>query len=268
MNLTRNERQFVEFQAILAQSGTTTALVAVGLVIGGFILGSVAASISRRITSNERQPEVIQTSSGALATLAFSVVLIIALVAALGVINSASLDQLLTDVTNFLPRAIAAAIVFILANIVGNLAETGVAQSLGHVSPSVRERVPTAVKMLILGFGGVIAANQLGINTNVVLIAVGALFFGIAGAAALLAGFGGRPVAEEIAAGRAVRRELKVGDTVRINGVEGDITAIGSTSTQITSARHITLVPNTEMLGHRVEVVQDEPNIQLAPDPE
>lgn len=259
---------FVKIQFMLAQSGATTALIAVGLVIGGFILGSIAASIARRITSNERQPEVIQTSSGALATLAFSVVLIVALIAALGVINSAALDQLLTDVTNFLPRVIAAAIVFILANIVANLAETGVAQSLGHVSATIRQRVPSLVKMLILGFAGVIAANQLGINTNVILIAVGAVLFGVSAAGAILAGLGGRPVAEEIAAGRAIRREIKVGDIVRISGVEGEVTAIGSTSTQITSSLQITLVPNTELLSQRVEVIQDDPNLQLAPEPE
>ncbi len=259
----------MEFQPnILAQSGTTTALIAVGLVVGGFVLGSVAASISRRITSNEKRPEVVQNSAGALATLAFSIVLIIALVAALGVVNAAALDQLLTDVTLFLPKVISAAIVLIIANIVGNLAETGVAQSLGHVSPAIRKRVPSMVRMLIVGFAVVIAANQLGINTSVILIAVGAIFFGLAAAAAMLAGFGGRPVAEEIAAGRAIRRDIKVGDTVRVGNVEGDVTAIGSTTTQITSSQRITLVPNTEMLTQWVEVIQDEPSIQLAPDPD
>ena len=250
---------------ILAQTGTMTALVAVGLIAIGFVLGSIAASIARRLTSGASSPEVVRSSAGAIATLAFSIVLIVALVVALGVINQTALDQLLTDVALFLPRAISAAIVVIGANIVANFAEAGVARSLGHVSHTLRERVPSAVKTLILGFALVIAANQLGINTNVVLIAVGAIFFGVAGAAALLAGFGGRPVAQEIAAGRAIRRELKVGDTVRVGQVEGEIAAIGSTSTQITASQRITLVPNTELLGHFIEVVQDQPKIQLAP---
>lgn len=250
---------------ILAQSGTTTALIALGLVAAGFVLGSIAASISRRITSRDKQPEVIKSSAGSIATLTFSIVLIVALVVALGVVNSAALDQLLTDVALFLPRAISAAIVLIIANILGHIAETGVAQSLGHVSPVIRQRVPQIIKTTILGFAVVIAANQLGVNTNVVLIAVAAIFFGAAGAAALLAGLGGRPVAAEIAAGRAIRRDLKVGDSVRVGAIEGEVTAIGSTSTQITSSKRITLVPNTEMLGQSVEIIQDEPTLRLAP---
>lgn len=253
-------------QVILAQVSSTDALVAAALIGFGFILGSVAAGIARRFTTRDSSPAVIKASASSLATLAFSVVLIISLIAALGVINSAALDQLLTDVALFLPRVISAAIVLIIANILGNLAEPAIAQSLGHVSFTIRERVPKLVKSLIMGFAVVIAANQLGIDTNVILIAVGALFFGVALAAALIAGLGGRPVAEELAAGRALRRELKVGDTVRVGHVEGEISALGSTSTQITSAQRITLVPNTEMLGHSVEVVQDNPTIQLAPD--
>lgn len=251
---------------ILAQIGGTTALVAVGLIAIGFLLGSIAASVTRRLTSGDSSPEIVKSSAGAIATLVFSTVLIAALIAALGVINQPALDQLLTDIALFLPRVISAAIVVIGANIVANFAETGVARSLGHVSHSVRERVPKAVKTIILGFALVIAANQLGINTNVILIAVGALFFGIAAAAALLAGFGGRPVAAEIAAGRAIRRDLKVGDTIRVGKVEGEIAAIGSTSTQITSSRQLTLVPNTELLKHFVEIIQDKPTIQLAPE--
>lgn len=253
-------------QLVFAQISSTDALIAAALIGIGFVLGSIAAGIARRITTRESSPAVIKASASSLATLAFSIVLIVSLIAALGVINSAALDQLLTDVALFLPRVISAAIVLIIANIVGNLAEPAIAQSLGHVSFSVRERVPRLVKSLIMGFAVVIAANQLGIDTNVVMIAVGALFFGVALAAALIAGLGGRPVAEELAAGRAIRRELKVGDTVRIGHVEGEVSALGSTSTQITSAQRITLVPNTEMLGQWVEVIQDKPTIQLAPE--
>ena len=254
--------------SVFAQSGSTTALIAVGLIAVGFLLGSIAASVARRVTSRDSQPEVIKSSAGSIATLAFSIILIISLVIALGVVNESALNQLTTDVALFLPRVISAAIVLIVANIAANLVETGVARSLGHVSASLRQRVPGLIKTLIMGLAAVIAANQLGINTTVVLIAVAAIFFGLALAMAMLAGLGGRSVAEEVAAGRAIRRELKVGDTVRIGNVEGDVAAIGSTSTQITSAQQITLVPNTEMLSKWIEVVQDAQTLGVAEEPE
>lgn len=253
-----------------AESSSSNPLIALAVIAGGFVLGSIAAAVSRRLTSAESRPEVIRSSAGSIATLAFSIVLIASLLIALGMINGAAVDQLLTDTALFFPKVISAAIVVIVANIFSNLAEMGVARSLGHVSPTIRQRVPKLVKMAIMGFALIIAANQLGINTTIVLIAVAALLFGISLASAMLAGLGGRSVAEEVAAGRAVRRELKVGDTIRIGEVEGDIAAIGSTSTQITGTDRVTLIPNSEILGQWIQIMGDGPSISLAPplDPE
>lgn len=241
---------------LLAQSSQSNAIVAVIVIAAGFFAGSLAAAIARQASSGESRPEVIRTSSGALATLAFSIILIIALVIALGIVNRTALDQLSTDVVTFLPLLLSAAIVLIIGNIVGALAEAGVTRSLGHVSPELRNRLPALVKYAISGFSLVIAANQLGIDTTIILVVVAALFFGLALAFALLAAYGGRPIAEQVAAGRALRRELSVGDSVKIGTVSGQISAIGSTSTQITSRTNVMLVPNVELLRSTLEVVE------------
>lgn len=250
---------------VLAQTDTR-AIAALVVIVAGFALGSLAAWLARRVAGRESSPEAIQTSAGALATLAFSLILIASLVIALGIVQQTALDQLSTDVVRFLPRALSAAIVLIVGNIIGAIAEAGVARSLGHVSPEVRRRVPVVVKYAITGFALVIASTQLGVDTTIVLIAVGSIFFGLALTLALLAGLGGRAVAEQIAAGRALRHELTIGDTVRVGFAEGEIRAIGSTSTQLTSANEVTLVPNTEMLTAKIEIVQAVVPIELAED--
>lgn len=249
----------------LAQTDTS-AIAAIIVIVAGFVLGSLAAALARRVAGNERRPEAVQTSASALATLAFSLILIASLVIALGIVQQTALDQLSQDVVRFLPRALSAAIVLIIGNIIGAIAEAGVARSLGHVAPAVRRRVPGMVKYAITGFALVIASTQLGVDTTIILVAVGSLFFGVALSVALLAGLGGKPVAEQIAAGRALRHELSIGDTVRVGLAEGEITAIGSTSTQITGAKDVVLVPNTEMLNAKIEIVQAVAPIELAKD--
>lgn len=248
---------------LLAQSDTT-ALAAIIVIVAGFVLGSLAAALARRIAGSETRNEAIRTSAGAIATLAFSLILIGAMVIALGIVQQTALDQLSQDVVRFLPRALSAAIVLIVGNIIGAIAQAGVARSLGHVSPEVRRRVPPLVKYAITGFALVIASTQLGVDTTIILVAIASLFFGIALSLALLAGLGGRPVAEQIAAGRALRHELTIGDTVRVGFAEGEITAIGSTSTQITGSKDVTLVPNTDMLTAKIEIVQAVVPIELA----
>lgn len=251
--------------SVLAQTDSTNPLIALAVIAGGFVLGSIAAAVGRSLASGEGRPEVVRSSASSIATLFFSIVLIASLLIALGIVNSAAVDQLLSDTALFFPKVISAVIVLIVANIVSNLAEMGVSRSLGHVSPALRQRVPAAVKAVIMGFALVIAANQLGVNTTIVLIAVAALLGGVSLAAAMLAGLGGRSVAEEVAAGRAIRRELKVGDTIRVGQIEGDIAAIGSTSTQITGPDRVTLVPNSELLGQWIQIMGDGPSISLAP---
>ena len=247
---------------LLAQTDTN-ALVALIVIIVGLVLGSLSAALARRIAGHDSRPEAVRTSAGAIATLAFSLILIAALVIALGIVQETALDQLSTDVVQFLPRALSAAIVLILGNIIGAVAETGVARSLGHVSPEIRRRVPVLVKYAITGFALVIAATQLGVDTTIILVAVASLFFSVALSAALLAGLGGRPVAEQIAAGRALRQELNIGDTVRVGTTEGEVSAIGSTATQITGANKVTLIPNTELLTGTIEVVQAAPAMEV-----
>lgn len=240
------------------------AVAAIIVIVAGFVLGSLAAALARRIAGKDSRNEAIRTSAGAIATLAFSLILIAAMVIALGIVQQSALDQLSEDVVRFLPRALSAAIVLIIGNIVGAVAEAGVSRSLGHVSPEVRRRVPGLVKYAITGFALVIASTQLGVDTTIILVAIGALFFGVALSLALLAGLGGRLVAEQIAAGRALRHELTIGDSVKVGPAEGEITAIGSTSTQITGASDVTLVPNTEMLTTTIEIVQAAVPIELA----
>ena len=83
---------------LLAQESDTgtKALIAIGVIVGGFVLGSLAGSIARRLASAESRPEAIRSSAAALATLAFSLILIVGLVIALGIVNREALDQLST----------------------------------------------------------------------------------------------------------------------------------------------------------------------------
>lgn len=250
---------------IMAQT-TENAIPALIVIAVGFVVGSLAAAATRRLTSSDKRPEAVQSSAGAIATLVFSTVVIAALVTALGMINDAALSKLLEDVISFLPKVLAATIVLIIGNIVAAVLQTGAERSLGHVSQSLRDRVPVLIKAVVMTFSAVIAANQLGVDTTIVLVAVASIFFTIGLSIALLAGLGGRPVARQIAAGRALRRELSVGDMVRIGSTEGEVSAIGSTSTQISTARTITLVPNEELLQSHLEIIEAVPPIESVDD--
>jgi len=245
---------FAQLETDVADSGGNP-LIALAFIVGGLVVGSLLAGVARRVMSAENRPAPIRSAAGAISTVVFSVILIVALITALGIVSPSSLDKLEDDLLDFIPRALAAAIVLIIANVVAQLVETAATGALVHASPMLRQRVPAGVKMGILAFAAVIAANQLGIDTTIITIVVASLFFSIGLTAALLAGLGGRRVASELAAGRALRQVLGVGDSVTAENINGVVAAIGSTTTQITTPDRVLLVPNAELLTTTMSIV-------------
>ena len=140
------------------------------------------------------------------------------------------------------------------------------ARSMGATRSRIimRELVPNValpvISFAFLGFAIVIAANQLSVDTTIIIVTVASVFFSIGLAAALLAGLGGHHVAQQIAAGRALRQILTVGDTIRTDDISGVVTAIGSTSTQITSVDgDVELLPNRDLLDGRMQIIPEAP---------
>ena len=250
---------FAQIENDVADNGGNP-LIALAFIVGGLVVGSLLAGATRRVMSAENRPAPIRSAAGAISTVVFSVILIVALITALGIVSPSSLDKLEDDLLDFIPRALAAAIVLIIANVVAQLVETAASGALAHASPMLRQRVPAAAKFGILAFAAVIAANQLGIDTTIITIVVASLFFSIGLSAALLAGLGGRKVASELAAGRALRQVLGVGDAVTAENINGVVAAIGSTTTQITTPDRVLLVPNAELLSATMSIVPADTN--------
>ena len=229
-------------------------------VAGGVVIGSLLARIIRGVLTKERRPEALQRSSGAIASLFFSIAVIIGLITALGFVNEEALDQLPEDLVDYVPRALSAAIVVIVANIAATFIVAALERSLGHVSPGIRRRVPPIVRGAILFAGGLIAANQLGIDTTILTLAAAALFFSIALTAALVAYSGSGPVSSEIAASRALRRVMSPGDRIDTDLASGTIIELHSVKAEVETADgQRVLVPYSSLLDAVVGIERAEP---------
>ena len=232
--------------------------VAAAIAIGAaLVVGSVAARVVRNVLSRPRQPEGLRNSAGAIASLAFSTALIIGMITALGMVNRKSLDAMPAQLVNYVPRALSAAIVLIAANVVSSFAATALDRSLGHASASTRKRVPMIAKAVIFSMAGLIAANQLGVDTTIITLAAAALFFSIGLAAALMAGLGSRKVSGEVAAGRALRQLLAPGDHVEVGDVRGRLVKVHSVAAEVIGdAGEVQLVPNSQFLDHSLRITR------------
>ncbi|MEM8708450.1 MAG: mechanosensitive ion channel family protein [Actinomycetota bacterium] len=229
-------------------------------VAGGVVIGSLLARIARGVLTKESRPDAVQRSAGAIASLFFSVAVIIGLITALGFVNEAALDQLPEDLVDYVPRALSAAIVLIVANIASTFIVAALERSMGHVSPGIRRRVPPLVRGAILFAGGLIAANQLGIDTTILTLAAAALFFSVALTVALVAYSGSGPVSSEIAASRALRRVVNVGDRIDTDVATGTVVELHGVKVEVETAdgRRV-LVSYSTLLDAVVGIERAEP---------
>lgn len=247
-------------------------------VLAGVLIGGIASRLVRGALSRSKV-QAIRESSAALAGLVLSMCFIVGLLVALGFVASEELDQLGNDAIGFLPKLISALIIVIVANVASTFAASAVAKALAGTGAAARF-APVITKFAILAGGGIVAAGQADVDTNVINIAVAALLFGVAGSLALLTGLGGRQVAGEIAAGRAWRNALRSGDRIEavisggrqaslsgsneagsnsVGTVAGVVVEVHPTAIELNVTGTTVFVPNSRLLDSVVARDRPEP---------
>ena len=239
-------------------------------VAGGFIVGTIASRIVLAVLARSKIA-ALRDSAAPIAGLAMAAGVVTGLLVALGFVAPDELEKLGDDAIAFLPKAIAALVIVIGANVASTFASAGVAKSLAGTGAAARF-APSITKFSILGGGAIIAAGQTGVDTVVVNIGVAALLFGLAGSVALITGLGGRQVAGEIAAGRAWRSALRSGDRISAivgrpgetaggsaQRVDGVVVEVHPTAVEVNSSGTTIFVPNSRLLDSIVERDRPEP---------
>ncbi len=234
-------------------------------IAAGIIFGNIAGRVIGRLLSSPAQPDAIKDASKALSNLVMYAFVIAGLIAALGILQPDALAEIPKDLIAYLPRLLSAAIIIISASVISSFAQAALAGMLGRSSASVQRQVNLGVKVLIVGLATVLAVTQLGIDTTVINIALGAVFFGLAASFTLLVGMGGQSVASEVAATRAARRLVFEGDRVSVGEVSGVVVAVRPTAVEIRDAdgSHI-LVPSTRFVGEPVTITRAETSTTTA----
>ncbi len=181
----------------------------------------------------------------------------IAVIGVLVIIDPKQADRLSDSVIGSVPKVMIAVIVVIVARALGRIVGLFAETALRSVSASLAGRARLVLSSVILGVGLIIALQQVGISTDIILILVAALAFGGALALALGAGLGSVPLARQVAAGRHVASRYTPGDRVRVGDAEGPIAEIGLATTRIkVGDDRFVDVPNLEFIDGAIEVDQ------------
>jgi len=98
-------------------------LIGLGLAVGGLVLGSILAPLTRRWLS-ARPQESVRESARSAGSFVFGLCIAVGLVGALGVASPDSLKPLPGDIAKFVPRAVVAGLLVITGRIVAGVVVT------------------------------------------------------------------------------------------------------------------------------------------------
>lgn len=228
------------------------AIIAVAI---GVVVGVIASRIVYAVVGSDSRPQAVQNVARPVSQLALAFGVVAGLIAALGFVQPAALDQLPRDVVAFVPKLMVAAIIIILANVLASFATTALNQATARMPLNVQRQANLVVKGTIVALAVLLAVSQLGIDTDVINMGVAAIFFALAASFTLLVGLGGHGVAREVAASRALRRVVREGDKITIDDVTGTVQALHPTAIEIVTATDESiLVPSSHFLNHNVSV--------------
>jgi small-conductance mechanosensitive channel len=158
---------------------------------------------------------------------------VIAVVLVLSSRNEVIRNDLVLGVVSFMPRLVVGVTLFIVAFVLSRLAGVVVAEGFRNRSAVLAARMRGVVSGGILVVGALLAIKQMGIETDVVVLILGALLAAGAIAAGLAVGLGSLPLARQIAAGRHVEDRFSTGQLIRIGEIEGRIQRVHLASVSV-----------------------------------
>ncbi|NNC91304.1 MAG: mechanosensitive ion channel [Acidimicrobiia bacterium] len=225
----------------------------IGTAITVAVVIGVALIVRRVLT--KRLPEQMRELVNQLVPV---VILTAVVVGILVILDPDQTDKLLDATINFVPKVLVAVLVVILTRSGGKIIGLFVETAMRNISPILARRVSLAISSVLLGIGVIIALDQLGVSTDIILLLVAALAFGAALAGGLAVGLGSLAISRQVAAGRYVQDRFQPGQLLSIDGVQGRLLAVGLSATHLEAeGGAVYEVPNERFLQGPVKVLAD-----------
>ncbi len=235
----------------------------VGYMLAALIRWVISTALSRLrfdplvertgITGSLRGLGVQTPLSRMVAQAIFALLLLSFLITSTRLMGLEAVAQLLEQLLLFLPNIIAAMIIFLLGGIaaqfVGNL--IGTLATAGGLQYGAR--VGRIIQYIISMFVVVLALDQLGIDTAIIVTALTIVIAAFGLSLGLALGLGARTIVQHILAGYYMRQRLGAGQPIALDEVRGQVSGVGSVNTVVATAEGEVIIPNSRLLDSLVQ---------------
>ncbi|MDP8970098.1 MAG: mechanosensitive ion channel, partial [Actinomycetota bacterium] len=164
-----------------------------------------------------------------------------------------------------LPDVLIALLLLVLGAIVATGLRSLLRTVLSRIGPAAADIVAPLGYWMVVGLAILLAADQLGVETDLVQWLVLLVVAGLALASALAFGLGAQDLVAEVIAGRHVAQIIAVGDEIEVDGLRGRVVALGHASVRLAVGEREAEVPNGTFLEATVVVRQRGPRAPTLP---
>jgi hypothetical protein len=251
-----------EFAATTA--GFLPSLIATLVILAvGWLVSRLVAAVSDRVlrqlgldrvadrlgvSETLRQAGVSAPPSYIVGRLVFWILMLTFLLSAVETLGLSAVTATIDRLIGFLPNVIAAGLIFVLglllARLVRNLVSSGAAAAELAQAPRLGSLAEISVALVV----GVVALEQLGIETQMVVTVVTAVLGAVVVTAGVAFALGARPVITHILAGHFLRQSLPSGGTVEVGGQRGVVERVGALDTLVRDGEESWSIPNGRLI--------------------
>lgn len=200
------------------------------------------------VQSATRRSRTWQSTPAVVGAIVFWTVLLFFLAAAVEALGLSAVSNVVGLITAYLPHVLAGVVILLVGLWVGEFVRLLLSRAAAKAHLVYGDVLARFAQVLIVLVMGIIAIEELGVDSNVLVTILAIVFATTFGAAALAFGLGAQGAVSNIIAARYARRAYSPGDVVRIGDVEGPVIEITETSVMLETrdgrvqipARHFT----------------------------
>lgn len=203
---------------------------------------------TKAIDAKTQQSQTFQSVPVVISGIVYWTILLFFVAAGVEALGLPAVSNVVALVTAYLPRVLAAVLIVFIGLWAGEFSRTIVTRTASRTEVAYPEVVGRSIQVLVLLVFLIIAIDQLGIDSTILVLTLTVVFATTFGAAALAFGLGARTTVANIIASRYVRRNYQAGDSVRIGDVEGQISEISNTVVVLEGSAGRVMVPSAHFL--------------------
>lgn len=227
-------------------------------VIGGLLRRLRLDALTERvgISSTLSNAGMDSSVSNLLARLTYWLILFVFILAAVESLGLIGFAETINQLVGYLPNVIAAALILLLGSLIAQVVGDALREMTIRAGVAAGPALGQVARYTLLIFAVILALAQLGIQTDLLIIAASSLLAATSLALALAFGIGSRDLARNIMAGFHAKESFQAGQRLDVRGHSGELLSIGAVKSLIRTSNGTVSLPNSVLMEEEVIVLR------------